>query len=159
MTTTLPPDIHLRPITGADRSPLYEIHRRAMHDYVAATWGWHEEVQREFWTRTAHDGVQVIEVDGNLAGFLDVARRPDHVDVVNMELDPAYQGRGIGTAILRPLISEAARGGLSVRLQVLKANPRAMALYERMGLQATGETSTHILMARQSLGTDAGNGI
>lgn len=38
--------------------------------------------------------------------------------------------------------------GLSVRLRVLKANPRAAALYERLGFAVTGETDTHVLMER-----------
>ena len=33
-----------------------------------------------------------------------------------------------------------------VTLQVLRANPRARALYERLGFVATGETAEHVLL-------------
>lgn len=146
MLNHLPPHIRVRPITDADRGPLYSLHRRAMYDYVAATWGWDEDVQREFWTRTAHDGVVVIEIDGQIAGFLDVAHHADHVDIVNIELDPAFQGQGTGRAIIQGLIDDAGRAGLDVRLQVLKVNPRARALYQRLGFEHDDETDTHIRM-------------
>ncbi len=48
-----------------------------------------------------------------------------------------YRGRGIGSALVEALIAEAAwRGYGAVRLEVIDANIRARALYERMGFAA-----------------------
>ena len=48
------------------------------------------------------------------------------------------RGRGVGTALLRAVIDRAADLGLStVRLDVVDTNPRARALYERVGFEAT----------------------
>ena len=50
---------------------------------------------------------------------------------------PDLQGRGIGTLMLRALSEEArARGFQALRLDVSDQNPRARALYERLGFEA-----------------------
>lgn len=138
----------LRPIHDNDRAPLYAIHVAAMRDYVTRTWGWDDNVQRDFWRRTAHDGVQVIELDGQIVGFLDVVHHEHIIDIVNIELSPAVQGRGIGTALLQHILDEADEARKDVQLQVLKVNPRARALYERLEFTPAGETEHHILMKR-----------
>lgn len=114
-----------------------------MRDYVGQTWGsWDEDEQRGFWRDHWFPGREVIEVDGEMAGFLDVEDREDHVWVGNIELHPRFQGQGIGTAILRDIQRDAGKRGLGVRLQVLKVNP-ARQLYERLGFEVTGDTETH----------------
>ncbi|MGH2609984.1 MAG: GNAT family N-acetyltransferase [Tepidiformaceae bacterium] len=131
----------------SDSERLYAIHKAAMREYVVQTWGsWDEAEQHAFWREHWFPGREVIEVDGEMAGFLDVEDRDDGAWVGNIELDPRFQGQGIGTAILRDIQLDAARSGLDVRLQVLKVNP-ARRLYERLGFEVTGETETHWQMA------------
>ena len=51
---------------------------------------------------------------------------------------PEARGRGVGTALIDALCREAARRGYqAIRLEVIDANPRARALYEREGFIAT----------------------
>jgi ribosomal protein S18 acetylase RimI-like enzyme len=53
-----------------------------------------------------------------------------------------HRGKGVGTLLLSALCDEAARRGYrSVRLDVIDANWRARALYERQGFIATGTES------------------
>lgn len=148
------PRLTLRPIEPMDREPLYELHRAAMFAYVHEVWGWEESTQREFWKHTAHDGVQVIEREGELAGYLDLRWHPDHADIVNIVLAPTFQGRGIGKAIITGIVAEARQRNMDVRLQVLKVNPRAHALYRRLGFEDIGETGTHIQMTRTCPGKE-----
>ena len=56
-----------------------------------------------------------------------------------------YQNQGIGTQILRDLISEARRKSKSVSLGVLKNNP-ARRLYERTGFKVMGENEYKYFM-------------
>jgi len=50
---------------------------------------------------------------------------------------PAARGHGVGTALLDATIAEArTRGYAEVRLDVIDSNPRARALYERVGFVA-----------------------
>lgn len=42
--------IALRPATSADSEFCFQLHKAAMGDYIAAIWGWDEQVQRDFHT-------------------------------------------------------------------------------------------------------------
>lgn len=140
----------LRPATGDDHEFLWRLHRETMREYVEATWGWDEADQRERFRREfiAAEGWQVIVVAGEDAGRLVTERRGEDVYVANVQVRPDLQGRGIGTAVLRRIIGEAAREGLGVSLQVLRANRAARRLYERLGFAAVREDLTHAVMRR-----------
>ncbi len=141
------PSIELRLATLADVEPMYPIHREAMREYVAATWGpWDEAYQQvRFGENFTVGQRQIIVVDGVDVGFMDVAYRPDHVWLAEIEIGPAYQRRGIGGRLVSDLLTAAAARRLPVRLQVLKVNP-ARRLYERLGFVETGQSESHFLM-------------
>ena len=48
---------------------------------------------------------------------------------------PAYQGRGYGTQAIEALSEDLKGKAAAIRLEVTQENPRARALYERMGFQ------------------------
>ena len=140
--------IRLRHATGADHDALYAIHRAALGPYVVQTFGpWDDAFQRERFADTMTKGhVEVVEVDGEVAGRLQTRDSGDSVQLINIELAPRFQGRGIGTGLVVNVI--AAAGDRPVTLQVLKVNP-ARSLYERLGFVLTGETETHFQMRHE----------
>lgn len=75
-----------------------------------------------------------------------LARRETEEDLLLVELFVAteYQIQGIGTRILRDLISEARRKNKSASLGVSKNNP-ARRLYEREGSNSLARTTTSSL--------------
>lgn len=90
----------------------------------------------------AHDldpGLSVIgEADGMVAGFALTKVWPEaragFVDV--LAVDPAHQGRGLGSALLRHAFAAYAAAGLrEAQLGVATDNPRALDLYERVGMR------------------------
>lgn len=59
---------------------------------------------------------------------------------------PDARGMGVGTLLLEEIFAEARRrGDRSVRLDVIDTNPRARALYERVGFEAVSTEETGIL--------------
>lgn len=91
----------------------------------------------------------VVELDGGgdrVVGSLWLSIAPgatggagDVGFIEELVVEPAHRGRGIGAAAMCAL--EDAAPGLGLRaltLQVYAHNPRALALYERLGYQATG---------------------
>lgn len=135
----------LRLATPADHERLRQIHHAAFHDAVSATWGWDDAVQDSMWSEYVETAcaLQVIEMDGEVVGYLDVDRQPDHIFVANIALDPTVHGRGIGTGILEAILAESRETEIPVRLDVIKANTRARALYERLGFVWIGDNETH----------------
>lgn len=68
--------------------------------------------------------------------------------VVDISLLPAWRGQGLGTALLAAAQAQAATRGAALLLQVSRHNPRARALYERLGFEvgATAASATHVTM-------------
>jgi ribosomal protein S18 acetylase RimI-like enzyme len=139
-----------RGAAAADYEPLYRLHIDTMREYVAATYGcWDDSVQagmfREAWERTRErrvlaDGEEIV------ATWL-IEHRDADVYLAFVEVASMQQSRGIGTGIVRGLIRAAQDRGVPATLMVMKANPRARRLYERLGLTAVRETATHYEMS------------
>jgi GNAT superfamily N-acetyltransferase len=63
--------------------------------------------------------------------------RPPHWYLAVMGVVPEWQGRGLGTALMRPASKELDRSGLPAYLEA--STQRSRALYERHGFAVTGE--------------------
>ncbi|KAK4448853.1 GNAT family N-acetyltransferase [Podospora aff. communis PSN243] len=127
-------NIVIRPATDDDRDTLYKIHCQAMYDVVKQTWGWDEDFQVAYWKREWDPSeFRIIVIDGKVVGSMTVVDRPHEIRLAGFELEPDFQGRGIGSQLLKGLQEEAVRRGLPLALGVLLVNTRARALYERHG--------------------------
>lgn len=138
------PSFTFTPATLADRERLWRIKKTCLRQYVEETWGFWEDVsQRAHFDKNYElDEIRLIQTEGGLAGYLAAARTPEEIALHNIMISPAYQNRGLGTAVLRHLLAEARAQNLPVRLQVLRVNP-ARHLYERLGFTVYEETPTH----------------
>jgi len=138
--------ISLRLGTSEDSDFLYDLHRAAMQQYVAQTWGWDEAWQWNYFQQHFNPAeCQIITFEGKDVGVLSVRNRETEVLLKFIEVLPKYQNQGIGTAVIKSVLEEAHHTGQPVGLQVLKVNP-ARSLYERLGFLTTGQTATHYLM-------------
>ena len=81
---------------------------------------------------------QVLLEGGEPAGLLKLARDPEEWEVIQIQLAPRLQGRGLGRQLLEEFLAEAKAAGKDVVLNVLKANP-AKKLYERLGFRVERE--------------------
>ncbi|ASW76096.1 acetyltransferase [Chryseobacterium piperi] len=80
----------------------------------------------------------IIILDCQPIGLLKIDRRTDEIEVMQLQIDPNLQGKGIGQAILQDIIAEASLTGKSVSLSVLKTN-KAQKLYSDLGFTIIGE--------------------
>lgn len=142
--------VALRRLRSGDAEFCFQLHRSSLGEYVDAIWGWDET-----WQRAHHEAhfdaahTQIITVDGHDAGALTVLDGTGTDVVLGLiELDPVYQGRGIGGHVIRALVAEAASRGQDVVLEVLDVNVRAKALYERLGFVETGRPREHKIAMR-----------
>ena len=126
--------LHVPP--GADPPPPEVVRQPEIARYVSG------------WMERPGDLGFVAEVDGEPVGAAWLRRWPSgargygFVDEATPELSmallPGHRGRGIGTALLRRLLAEAARESDAVSLSVSVSNPAAR-LYERLGFAVVGE--------------------
>jgi len=90
----------------------------------------------------------VVLHDGQDCGRFYLARWPGEWRVVELTILPAYRNLGIGTRILKDVLSQASMAGKPVTIHVEHSN-RAQALYRRLGFVAVKEHGAHVLMEWQ----------
>lgn len=139
----------MRPAGDEDEGWLFELHEAAMRPAVERIYGsWVADDQRTRFDGRSETDVRVVEVDGERAGAVRLAEADDGSLYIGLiEVAPAWQGRGVGTSVIRALDEEAARGGQSLTLRVRHGNP-ARRLYERLGFVVEREDETHAHMRR-----------
>jgi ribosomal protein S18 acetylase RimI-like enzyme len=138
----------LRPATPSDADWLFAVRRATMQHYVEEAFGyWDENAQRQRFDQ-AQDlaNIQIIQVNRRDVGLLHLERHARDIFLANIQIDPAFQGRGLGTAVIQRLMDDARRSRLPIRLQVLKVNQAARRLYQTLGFTATDEAGFHTQM-------------
>lgn len=95
--------------------------------------------------RTFPENVLVAEVDGRPIGWGKIEHPTPlpasaHVwHVTGLAVDPQFEGRGAGRALMEGLIELArSRGGRRMTLRVFGPNERAQRLYKRLGFEVEG---------------------
>ncbi len=128
-------DIRQRPATFADKPFVNGIFRMVMKPYIEGTWA--DESEREAcYARNdaCNENTVILEYDGKPIGYFSVKRPPGKLIFYQAHLFPEYQGKGIGTSIIRQVLREAEEKNLSVKLTALQINP-ACRLYQKMGFR------------------------
>ncbi|MBN7825385.1 GNAT family N-acetyltransferase [Bowmanella dokdonensis] len=102
----------------------------------------------EHWRRIAHDYhcYHLVIWQGQRIGNLKYRLSRDEVTIMQLQIDPEYQGRGLGAQVVRQVLAGA--DGRPVKLTVLKQNP-ALNLYLRLGFKITGEDQYEFHMQAQ----------
>lgn len=136
----------LTPATAHDRGWLDQLRRAVYADLFVATWGaWDEERHlRHLASCLDRGSIQLVEVAGERVGMLQVLEDDHALEVAEIQIAPAHQGRGIGSRLLREVITRAHRAGKPLALSTGLQNHRAISLYHRLGLRETRRTETHV---------------
>ena len=137
----------LRPAMPEDRNFLYQLKKKVNLGYISAIWGWDEDYQQEEFDRDfqKREEFSVIVSDDADAGFLQLQRGTDFLNVAEIHLLPVFRGQGLGTAVLRYIQALGDKEELPVLIGCFRANQGARDLYLRLGFQPAGESDTHYL--------------
>lgn len=141
-------DYTLRQATEDDYDFLYALHVATIREAVEATWGrWDEAFQRRWFEDHWDPGPRrIIVVQGQDVGILQVEWYEDELFLALIEVAPDWQGRGLGSAVIGDVQALAREAGLPLALQVLKGNPKARRLYERLGFVVVEEREERVVM-------------
>lgn len=104
-----------------------------------------EEHAKRIWYDFAH--AKIVEVDGQPVGLVKSKydSKDNHWNLAQLQIDPGFQGKTIGSRIVQKLIGIAKTTDASFSLCVLKNNP-AKNLYEGLGFSVVGEVDGEHLM-------------
>jgi len=82
--------------------------------------------------------VRIIVLNGLDIGWLQTVVLDGELFLGQLFIDNSFQRRGIGTEVIKRLVTEAENSHQAVTLGVVKINP-ALRLYKRLGFQVVGE--------------------
>jgi aminoglycoside 6'-N-acetyltransferase len=131
-------ELVLRPLAAADADALLRIHA------TPEVRQWWDAPDEGFPLTDEPDVTRLtIEVDGKVAGMVQYAEEPEpkyrHASI-DVFLDPAFHGRGIGTEavrrVVRLLIEE--RGHHRITIDPAADNAAAIRSYEKVGFRPVG---------------------
>lgn len=149
------PPYSLRPATAEDLPFLYDLHRTTVREAVEATWGWDEAFQQQRFRRHFDPAVsQIIVVEGRDVGVLQVEVWGDEIFLGLIEIARSHQGQGLGTHVIQDVLAVAHAEKRPVSLHVLKTNPRARRLYERLGFVVDEEREVRLVMRADPPGNE-----
>jgi ribosomal protein S18 acetylase RimI-like enzyme len=153
-------DLEFRRITETDLPFLAALYASTRTDELAVT-GWSEAAKAQFLdmqfrAQHAHYQQYYPQADwllmmrtGAEIGRLYLERWPSQHCIIDIAFLPDDRGKGLGEALLRDLLDEAAAAGKDVSIHVEKFNP-AMRLYKRLGFATVEDKGVYDLMRWQA---------
>jgi len=137
-------DAVIRPADADDAPRLQAIARLAYSGYTARLDRQPAPMSADYAAAVAAGHAVVIERNGKIAGYLIGRGDQDSYFIENVAVDPAYQGLGLGGALLRHAIAEARRLKLSsLWLFTNAAMTENQAIYARLGFVETHRAMEH----------------
>ncbi|MBO1110560.1 GNAT family N-acetyltransferase [Bordetella petrii] len=142
----------LRPALESDLPYLLALRRQTMDEHLASSGLPADDATHLARIRYHWEDAHIVLFDGAPAGLLKSYRGPAAWHVVQVQVAPQYQGRGLGARLLREVLAQADAAGLPAQLDVLKTNP-ARRLYERLGFRIVADTGAEFHMERPAGGS------
>jgi len=142
-----PPVVSFEPALATDADALVAIRIAAMRESLERLGRFDPQRARErFLAGFDPACTRHIVVDGRRAGFVVVRARDDGLLLDHLYLLPAEQGRGLGTAVMAPLLADADARGLAMRVGALRESA-ANRFYQRLGFvhERTSDWDEHYL--------------
>ncbi|MGN7759055.1 GNAT family N-acetyltransferase [Chryseobacterium sp. 22532] len=90
----------------------------------------------------------IILLNNEPAGLLKISKAEDKTEVLQLQIDPNQQGKGLGKTILTDILKEASAEEKIVSLSVLKTN-KAQNLYKSLGFKVVDEDEHSYFMEFQ----------
>lgn len=142
--------VTLREYTINDYKFVYEVKKNAYRKYVEECWGeWEEETQQKYFENfisQVKENAYIIQFDNKDIGFYNgKSLENGNYEIGNICIIPEYQGKGIGTKILKDMLEKYS--DTNIEIQYFKQNPVGN-LYERLGFEKSGETDFHYQMIK-----------
>ena len=146
-------NIRLVPYTDEDYKFVYEVKKNAYKKYVEQYYGeWNEEEQIKYFNSfisLVKDNAYIIVCEDKKIGFYNGELLDnENYDIGNICIIPEYQGKGIGTKLLKDILEKYKE--YNIKIQYFKSNPVGV-LYKRLGFITNGESKFHYKMKKPKI--------
>jgi ribosomal protein S18 acetylase RimI-like enzyme len=91
------------------------------------------------------ENANLIYLNDNKIGLLKVVENEKNIEIIQIQIDPKYQGKGIGEKVLKKIIKNNSQHKKKISLSVLKMN-NAINLYEKVGFKIKSENQYSYIM-------------
>lgn len=140
-TNTTDTQIHLHSMDASQKPAFWQLYKRCYEPTILKQFGdWDEAGHyyrfEEIWQQ---GNLHAIEFDGLLIGCLGFSEHADLHELIEIQIDPTYQNRGIATRLIQWLIARAEKEQKPLYLNVFLASD-AIRLYERLGFRIVEST-------------------
>jgi GNAT superfamily N-acetyltransferase len=163
-------NFEIRPAVLEDAAGIRALTRAAYAKWVALIGREPLPMQADYQCAAVEHTIDLLIVDGALAGLVETILRPDHLWIENVAVAPEQQGRGFGRLLLDHAERRAVHAGRpEIRLLTNQAFAANLELYARRGYIVNriepfrGGTTVHMskrtepLDARADAATGAGS--
>jgi ribosomal protein S18 acetylase RimI-like enzyme len=140
-------ELTLRPATSADEPFLIDLRRLTMDEHLERVGQSTDE--NAHWERLRYrfNDAHIVCCGSEKIGLFKFFRDPDEWNIVQIQILPSHQGRGIAAQLISEFLGQANTAHVPVTLSVLKGN-RAIYLYRRLGFQVVDTTGMSMKMRR-----------
>ena len=132
--------VETRPASPDDVPWLIELRRLTIAGYLEKSGLGYSESDHRGRVLYQFDSIQIVRCGNSDIGMMKVVRDTNIWELIQIQVLPAYQRKGIATHLIKDVLTAADQSSVGVKLSVLKTNP-ARALYERLGFCVTGENA------------------
>ena len=130
----------LRRATAADVHVVRELTRVAYAKWVPIIGREPKPMTADYDIAVRDHRIDLLEIDGTLAGLIEMIDEPDHLLIENIAILPAFQSQGLGRQLMAHAETVAvALGHAQTRLYTNKAFADNVRLYLALGYQVTRE--------------------
>jgi ribosomal protein S18 acetylase RimI-like enzyme len=127
-------DVEIRPAVPEDVARIRDLTRAAYAKWVALIGREPLPMQADYERAVAEHTIDLLIVDGAVAGLVETILRPDHLWIENVAVAPEQQGRGLGRLLLDHAERRAVQSGRAeIRLLTNQAFAANLELYARRG--------------------------
>ncbi|MNQ05843.1 Acetyltransferase (GNAT) family protein [compost metagenome] len=95
------------------------------------------------------EDAKIILLNENPIGLLKVNENKSGFEIIQIQIDPEFQGKGIGKKMIQSIIDKASSLNLPVELSVLKNN-KAKQLYISLGFKIINENEDSFIMKKEN---------
>jgi len=131
-------EIHYRKASQNDIDFLLDLRTKTMNEHYANSSLPTDRASTLQRVLYQFEKANIILFNNEPIGLLKIDKSKNPIEVLQLQIDPGQQGKGLGKTILQSILEEASSAGKKVSLSVLKSN-KAQHLYSSLGFKAVGE--------------------